>query len=251
MGVAENLLNRSAPVVPPPPGNTAVEWVVALQHVSASQNSPAPLGPNTFNFCSPTSGCSALIDSGTFDIALPPEFFPSLLQLLGLPANPPLVGFNITSRGLISADGYPQIACAARARSGPTIDFQIQVHGVCSRDCDLTSPRHPTNIRSPRIGLRFKHAHTRPTRSMRAPLLGTLLTMRAQCLPPLLRVEGCPKLPWACGTGFTVWPRHTDVLAVFSTQESKQGCVRLQDRVYSLAPADYIFQVGHRLSPAK
>ena len=26
---------------------------------------------------------------------------------------------------------------------------------------------------------------------------------------------------------------------------SKEGCSGLQDRVYSLAPADYILQVGH------
>ena len=146
-------LNRSAPVVPPPPGLSSVEWVIKLQRVSASQNSPAPPGPNAFDFCSPTDGCSALIDSGTFDIAIPPEYFPSLLQLLGLPANPPLVGTNVTGRTLISAAGYPQISCDARARPGPTIDFQIQVRRVAGHH-DLTLPRHPLSnlIHTPAVG---------------------------------------------------------------------------------------------------
>ena len=133
-GSVRACLHRSAPVVPPPPGDRSLEWVIGLQRVSASQNSPAPLGPNTFDFCTPgvTFGCTALIDSGTPDIAIPPQFFASLLQLLGLPADPPLVGFSITGRTLISAAGYPQISCDARARSGPTIDIQIQVRSMWS-----------------------------------------------------------------------------------------------------------------------
>ena len=152
MMMTNRCLNRSAPVVPPPPGLSSVEWVIKLQRVSASQNSPAPLGPNAFDFCSPTDGCSALIDSGTFDIAIPPEYFPSLLQLLGLPASPPLVGTNVTGRTLISAAGYPQISCDARDRPGPTIDFQIQVRRIAAYH-DLTLPRHPL-ITQPT----FKHA---------------------------------------------------------------------------------------------
>ena len=94
-------------MVPPPPLNRALEWVIGLQRVSASQNSPAPLGPNALDLCTSgnTFGCTALIDSGTFSIALQPQAYLSILLLLGLPPNPPLVGIGITGRALISAAG--------------------------------------------------------------------------------------------------------------------------------------------------
>ena len=123
--------NCSAPVVPPPPVGPGLEWVIKLQRVSASQNSPAPLGPNAVSLCSPTDGCSALVDSGTFFMAMPPAVMDAMLQLLGLPAN------YVSVTGAIVGGGaqYPLIAtgaaacAAARARSGPTLDFQIQARG--------------------------------------------------------------------------------------------------------------------------
>ena len=116
---------RSAPVVPPPPARDGQEWLIALQHVTASQRSAAPLGPNGVDFCTPAGGCTALIDTGTADLALPPALIASLLQLLGMPANFVPVGTDITARS-IDAAGYPKIDCTARTRPGPTIDFQIQ-----------------------------------------------------------------------------------------------------------------------------
>ena len=51
----------SAPVLTPPQGFGAggLEWVVALQHVAATQGTNV-LGPNNVNACSATSGESAL-----------------------------------------------------------------------------------------------------------------------------------------------------------------------------------------------
>ena len=162
--------NRSAPVVPPPPLNRALEWVMGLQRVSASQNSPAPLGPNTLDFCtagSNTFGCSALVDIGTFSIGTPPQLFLSLLQLLGLPpTNPPLVGVNITGRTLISDAGYPQINCESRLRPGPTIDFQIQVRSsmrICTIASakDRGSPWHPYPCFALSVQPYIHHPHPR------------------------------------------------------------------------------------------
>ena len=109
-------------MVPPPPFNRALEWIIGLQRVSASQNSPAPLGPNVFSACmagSSTFGCTALIDSGTFSNALPPQLIFSLLLLLGLPPFPPLVGIDITGRALISAAGYPRSRVTRATARGP------------------------------------------------------------------------------------------------------------------------------------
>ena len=96
---------------------------MALQHVTASRNSPAPLGAASATFCTPTSGCTALIDSQTFDIEMPPAVTAAMLTLLGVPANASLVRGGVTGRRLRGGRdaGYP-----ARARSEPTIDFQIQ-----------------------------------------------------------------------------------------------------------------------------
>ena len=49
------------------------------------------------------AGCIALIDTGTFDLILPAEVVASIIQLLGLPANPALVGADITGRTLVQA----------------------------------------------------------------------------------------------------------------------------------------------------
>ena len=105
-----------------------LEWLVTLQHVTATQG-PKALGPNNVNDCSPSVECTALLDTGTFDLALPPNVFVSIQLLLGLPTNPALnqlVQSRITGRQLITAQGYPRIDCSARALAGPTLDFQIQ-----------------------------------------------------------------------------------------------------------------------------
>ena len=170
-------------MVPPPPLNRALEWVIGLQRVSASQNSSAPLGPNAFSACtagSSTFGCTALIDSGTFSIALPPQLIFSLLLLLGLPPFPPLVGIDITGRALISAAGYPQISCDARDRPGPTIDFQIQVRGISSVTL-LTMLTRPHQVRGCKSATAVPHM---PMLSIvQAQLYGMLVIIHAQYLP--------------------------------------------------------------------
>ena len=118
-----DVLHCSAPTVTPP-AFIPDEWTVAIQQVGATQLAGSTvLGPNTVNFCSPTSGCTGLIDTGTFDIEVPPATAAAIFTLLGLGPTPALtVTSSITGRG----NSYPSIGCGILGSAGPTLDFQIQ-----------------------------------------------------------------------------------------------------------------------------
>lgn len=89
--------------------NFGVQWEVAIQSLTAKQPVVTPaLGPDNVNFSPQGSGCSALFDSGNYEISVPQPTLTAVFQLLGLGTDPTLA-VTTTSRAL-------QLICAHHLR---------------------------------------------------------------------------------------------------------------------------------------